>query len=89
MKKEGLEGFTYEKAYSRLEEILEKLNDRLVSLDDSIALYEEANKLMNYCSQQLGQAEKKIEMIKKDASGYAEVDEEGVLQTAPLPPMTP
>ncbi len=85
MQKETLlENLTYEKAYARLEEILEKLNDRVVSLDDSIALYEEANKLMNYCSQKLQQAEKKIELIKKGDKGIHQTDANGSLETTPF-----
>lgn len=80
-------GLSYEKAYARLEEILEKLNDRLISLDDSLALYEEANKLMKLCSDKLRDAEKKIEVIKKDSAGNPEIASSGAVQTEPLSPM--
>ncbi len=50
--------------------ILEKMNSSTVSLDDSLKLFEEADKLINSCSKKLTEAERKIEvLIKNRASG--------------------
>ena len=38
---------TYEQAYSKLEEILNKLETNNASLDESLKLYEECNKLLD------------------------------------------
>lgn len=60
---------SFEKAFSRLEEILEKMNASTASLDESLALYEEADKLINICSQRLANAERKIEILTKNRNG--------------------
>ena len=57
---------TFEEAYARLEQILEKMNSASVSLDDSIKLYEEADKLVQYCQGRLMDAEQKIEILIKN-----------------------
>jgi len=54
---------TFEVAYERLEEILEKMNSEQVSLDVSLALYEEADKLIGTCQKKLQDAEQKIEIL--------------------------
>ena len=41
---------TLEKAFEELEVIIEKMNDKDVSLDDSFALYMEGTKLLKYCN---------------------------------------
>lgn len=66
---------SFEQAYGRLEKILELLNTGVVSLEESLALYEEANSLLISCSKELQNAEKKIEMLKKSRSGAIEKDE--------------
>ena len=50
---------TLEKAFEELEVIIEKMNDREVSLDDSFALYTEGTKLLKYCNEQLDMVEKR------------------------------
>lgn len=73
----------FEEAYSRLEEILEKMNSGKASLDDSLKLYEEADKLIVTCQKKLTEAEKKIEMMIKNRNGEVVLDETGnpTLQT--------
>jgi exodeoxyribonuclease VII small subunit len=67
----------FEEAYSRLEEILEKMNSGKASLDDSLKLYEEADKLIVTCQKTLSEAEKKIEMMIKNRNGQVVLDETG------------
>jgi len=67
----------FEEAYSRLEEILEKMNSGKASLDDSLKLYEEADKLIVTCQKNLSEAEKKIEMMIKSRNGEVVLDEAG------------
>jgi len=57
---------SFEKAFSRLETILEDLNSEKVSLDSSLKLFEEADSLINKCSDKLKNAEKKIEILVKN-----------------------
>lgn len=61
--------FSFEQAYSRLEQILERMNSGKASLDESLGLYEEADKLISFCGSRLTQAEQKIEMLIKNRSG--------------------
>ena len=44
-----MEKKTYEEAMARLDEIINLLENNKVSLDDSIALYQEGVELASYC----------------------------------------
>jgi exodeoxyribonuclease VII, small subunit len=68
---------TFEKAFKRLEEILEKMNDGKISLDDSLKLYEEADQLIISCSKKLAEAEKKIQVLTKERDGKVALDDQG------------
>ena len=63
------ENLSFEQAFDRLEEILEKMNSGTISLSDSLKLYEEADKLIHTCNQRLNAAEKKIETLIKNRKG--------------------
>ena len=76
--------FSFEEAYSRLDQILEKMNSGKVSLDDSLKLYEEADKLMTGCTERLTQAEQKIETLIKNREAKLQVSEDGRPQTEPF-----
>jgi len=54
---------TFEEGYSRLEKILAKLSSDEVALEESITLFEEANKLIAKCNATLSNAEQKIEKL--------------------------
>jgi exodeoxyribonuclease VII small subunit len=75
---------SFEAAYARLEEILEKMNSGKVSLEESLALYEEADRLTNWCSEQLTKAEKKIETLVKNRDSALQLNEQGRPQTQPF-----
>jgi exodeoxyribonuclease VII small subunit len=75
---------SFEASYARLEEILEKMNSGKVSLEDSLKLYEEADRLINGCSKRLTEAEKKIEILMKNRDGELLVDEQGRPQSQPF-----
>ena len=57
---------TLEKAFEELEVIIEKMNDREVSLDDSFALYTEGTELLKFCSEQLDTVEKKMLVLSEE-----------------------
>lgn len=63
------EELSFEKAFERLEKILETMNTGKVSLEESLKLFEEAESLMKLCSNRLNQAEQKIEQLIKSRSG--------------------
>lgn len=68
---------SFENSFSRLEEILSTMQEDTVSLDDSIKLYEEANKLLQACSKQLKSAEQTVETLVKKRDGNIALDDEG------------
>ena len=51
---------TFEKAYEQLGEIVKKLEEGELPLDESMALFEEGMRLERLCEQRLDQAELKI-----------------------------
>jgi len=67
--------FSFEKAYARLEEILQKLNSNTCPLEESLKLFEEADQLIKHAGRRLMEAEKKIEVLIKNRSGGAELQE--------------
>jgi len=75
---------SFESAYARLEEILEKMNSGKASLEDSLKLYEEADRLISWCSKQLTDAEKKIEVLVKNREGDVLIGEQGRPLTQPF-----
>lgn len=54
---------TYEQAYKRLEEIVEKLENGSVLLEESMKLFEEGTKLANFCNSKLNAAEQKFTQL--------------------------
>lgn len=64
---------TFEKAVSRLEEVVQKLDDGSLSLDESLKLFEEGIKLSRQCSKQLTAAQGKLESLVKKPDGSTDV----------------
>ena len=67
----------FEKAFHRLEEILEKMNKGETSLEDSLRLFEEADRLLIGCNQRLQEAEKKVQILMKNRAGELVLDANG------------
>ena len=70
------EELTYEKAMTRLEEIVSLLEKNDVSLDDSIKLFEEGTKLTAFCSEKLKNAKEIHDRLEKyyiDAMDFGKV----------------
>lgn len=61
---------SFEQAFSRLEEIAAVLESGEASLEDTMALFEEANELNKKCTEQLDQAEKKLHIILKEKDEF-------------------
>ena len=59
---------TYEQAMARLEEIVEKLDDGSLPLDESIKLFEESTKLAVFCNTSLEKAKLKITELSEKES---------------------
>jgi exodeoxyribonuclease VII small subunit len=60
------ETLSFEKAFERLEKILETMNSTKTPLEDSLKLFEEAEGLIRTCSSRLTNAEQKIERLMKN-----------------------
>lgn len=66
---ETTEPENFESAFLRLEAILEQMNTSNISLDESLKLFEEADKLITLCNTRLNTAERKIELLIKARNG--------------------
>ncbi|MBS0634353.1 MAG: exodeoxyribonuclease VII small subunit [Verrucomicrobia bacterium] len=75
---------TFEKAFERLEHILEGLNKGQTTLEESLSLYEEADKLILSCNKKLADAEKKIEILTKNRAGELQLGADNKPQTQPM-----
>ena len=60
---------TFESSLGELERIVRKLEDGEMSLDESLKLFEDGVKLSRECQERLDQAERRIEVLLKDADG--------------------
>lgn len=66
----------FEEALEELEKVVERLESGEISLEDSLAAFEDGVRLVKYCNQKLSEVERKIELLVKD--------KEGKLQLKPL-----
>jgi len=76
MAKKELGKKKFEDALEELEKVVEQLESGELSLEDSLAAFEEGVRLVKHCNQKLTEVEKKIELLVKD--------KEGKLQLKPL-----
>ena len=61
--------WTFEKAMTRLEQIVAELESGRCSLDDSLKLFEQGTKLTAYCNTMLKEAEQKIVKLTSAEAG--------------------
>ena len=59
----------FEKAMSRLEQIVEELEKGELDIDRSLEFFEEGIKMSRVCSKKLNEAEQKIEKLTKNQKG--------------------
>lgn len=64
-----MEEMKFEEAISKLEKIVQQLEEGEKSLEGSLKLYEEGIKLSKFCSGKLEEAKKKIEILTKSEKG--------------------
>ena len=79
---------SFESAHARLEQILEQMNSKAISLEDSLKLYEEADKLIASCNARLTEAEQKIEVLIKNRAGALALGENNQPMTQPFAPQS-
>jgi exodeoxyribonuclease VII small subunit len=63
---------TFEEAMTRLEEIAGLLEAGEASLEETIKIYEEGIKLIDFCQKKLNEAEKKVQKLTKNEAGEFE-----------------
>lgn len=66
----------FEEAYSRLEEIVKKLESGTLSLEESLKAFEEGVRLSRVCSERLDEAERRVEMLVDGEKGLKRPFEE-------------
>ncbi len=64
----------FEDALKKLENIVEKLEKGDLSLDESLAKYEEGIKFSRMCAKKLEAAKRKVELLVKTGSGKFETE---------------
>lgn len=60
---------SFEKAMSRIEEIVNVLENEEVSLEKSIQLFKEGTELSYLCDERLVEAENQIKLLQRDING--------------------
>lgn len=68
----SVDQLSFEEALKKLESVVEQLESEEVSLEESIALYEEGMKLSQYCTDTLEQAKQRIEKVDQQHTQDAE-----------------
>ncbi len=72
----------FEQAMKRLEEISQILERGEISLEESIKLYQEGTKLIEFCQNKLDEAQKIIQKLSRNSDGNLELSpfDEGNLE---------
>ena len=83
-KSSEIEPKNFEDALARLEGIVKDLEKGELSLEISLAWYEQGIRLARFCSEKLEEAEKRIELLQVADSGEPKRDATGALRTTPL-----
>jgi len=58
---------------TRLQQIVEQMESDTLPLEEMLDRYEEGTRLAQFCGEKLGAAEKRIEIIARDANGKPKV----------------
>lgn len=69
-----MERLSFEDCYSRLEEVIDKLEQGDLSVEESVALYEEGMQLAQRCDRELNDAELRVSQLL--SAGATQVEEE-------------
>ena len=60
---------TFESSLARLEEIVKAMESGEAMLDETLSLYEEGIKLIQFCTKALDHAEQKVKILQKGEDG--------------------
>jgi len=76
----------FESAMERLDAIVEQMEANKLPLEDLLRSYEEGLKLVKFCSEKLDAAEKRIEIITRDAMGKPQITDFESTEKKPTQP---
>lgn len=68
-----MESLSFEEALKRLEELVSKLEDGDLALDESLQVFEEGVRLSLYCQQELKKADGKVQKLLQTLEGNLEL----------------
>ena len=68
-KREAVKGQTFESSLAALEKIVRELERGDLPLEESLELFEQGVRLSRECQERLNQAERRIELLLRDAEG--------------------
>lgn len=74
----------FEDALKKLEAIVRELEEGELSLEKSLARYEQGVRLARFCNAKLEEAEKRIEMLQTKDDGEPTRDRTGEIRRTPL-----
>ena len=74
----------FEDALGKLEGIVKELEDGELSLEKSLARYEQGVRLARFCNSKLEEAEKRVEMLQTNKEGDPKRDDTGAVRKTPL-----
>ncbi len=82
--KDDLKPKDFEDALGKLEGIVKELEDGELSLEKSLARYEQGVRLARFCNSKLEEAEKRVEMLQINEDGEPKRDASGAVRQTPL-----
>jgi exodeoxyribonuclease VII small subunit len=65
----GKNNINFENALSRLEEIADMMENKELSLEQSLEIFQEGMELASFCHRKLEEAEKRINVLVKNSEG--------------------
>ncbi len=66
---------SFEECLQSLEKVVERIEGGELSLEDSLATFEEGVRLVQSCNRKLSDVERRIEVLTKDSDGRARLQE--------------
>jgi exodeoxyribonuclease VII small subunit len=73
--RQEIEDLTFEEAFAELEQVVSRLEDGGLTLEESLAAFERGQALAAYCSRQLDEAELKIRQMTPEGDIPFEIEE--------------
>jgi exodeoxyribonuclease VII small subunit len=68
-----MDDMKFEEALARLEEIVKKMEDGDLTLEESLDAFEAGIKLSRFCTKKLDEAERRVEILLKDEDEKVEI----------------